>query len=277
MIEQILKNLVEEKQRMGLDKAVISNLLKEILQFYLLDFIYNSSYGQNLIFTGGSALRVCFGMNRLSEDLDFDLEWQKEIDKKKLAQEVLVYFREKFGFSKIEAKIAGRQKKIYLKFPILYDLGISQKSASDKLYVKIEIASNISSYYQTEFTPVAKLNLNFIVKNYILETLMASKIITILRRTFEKGKGGKITFKGRDYYDLLWFFQKGIKPDMRRLKDVLGFENKKKIYLELEKKIRKIKLAYLKEDLLPLFEDGRFIENYCRNYKKMIEKYLDIH
>lgn len=274
MVEQILKNLVDEKKREGLGNDVIRNLLKGILQFYVLDFIYNSFYSKNLIFTGGSALRVCFGLNRLSEDIDLDLDWEKEINKEKLTKEIVDYFKKRLSFPKIEATISGREKKIYLRFPILYDLGVAQKPESNKLYVKIEIVDNISQYYQTEFVPVAIFNLNFLVRTYTLETSMASKIIAILRRTFKKGKGNKITFKGRDYYDLLWFLQKKIEPDVKRLKDVLGITDKREICPMLWGKIKRINPAYLQEDILPLFEDGRFIENYCRNYKEMAKKYL---
>lgn len=274
MIEQILKDLVFEKKKQGLANDVIRNLLKESLQFYVLDYIYNSTLGQSLIFTGGSALRICYGLNRLSEDLDFDLDKNKNIDKEKIVSDILDYFKKRQYFSKIEASISGQEEKIYLKFPILYDLGVAKRPESDKLYVKIETAKNISEYYQSEFIPLSKFNLNFVIKAYTLETLMASKIIAILKRTFKKGRGDKITFKGRDYYDLLWFLQKKINPDIKRLNDVLKINDKKEVYSALWGKIEKISQAYLKEDLLPLFEDGRFIENYCQNYKEMVKKYL---
>ena len=274
MLEQILKNLIKEKKKEGIAKDIIRNLLKETLQFYVLDFIYNSAYGRNLIFCGGSTLRICYDLNRLSEDLDFDLMKEEKINKEQLVKDILSYFKKRWNFQKIEAAISGKEKKIYLKFSVLYDLGLTKKPESEKLYVKLEIASNISKYYETEFIPISKFNLNFIVRSYTLESLMASKIIAVLRRTFKKGRGDKITFKGRDYYDLLWFLQKGIQPDMKRLSDVLNLNSKKQIYKKLWQKVKKIKLKYLKEDILPLFEDGRFIENYCRNYKKMTEKYL---
>ena len=274
MLDQILKNLVAEKKKQGLANDVIGNLLKEALQFYALDFIYNSVYGQNLIFTGGSALRICYGLNRLSEDLDFDLEQGEKIDKERLVKDALDYFKKRLDFPKIEATISGKEKKIYLKFSILYDLGLARKPESEKLYVKLEIAENISKYYQTEFIPVSKFNLNFVVRIYTLETMMASKIIALLKRTFRKGRGDKITFKGRDYYDLLWFLQKGISPETKRLSDVLAIADKKEIYRQLWRKVEKIDPVYLREDILPLFEDRRFIEKYCQNYKEMVKKYL---
>jgi predicted nucleotidyltransferase component of viral defense system len=115
MLEQILKTLIDEKKRQGLTNDVIRNILKEILQFYSLDFIYNSVYGKDLIFTGGSALRICYGLNRLSEDLDFDLEEDKKIDKELLVNDIINYFKKRLSFQKIEATISGKEKKIYLK------------------------------------------------------------------------------------------------------------------------------------------------------------------
>lgn len=274
MLEEIFNNIVLEKKRQGLDNALIRNILKEAIQCYVLDFVYNSSYGRDLIFCGGSCLRFCFGLNRLSEDLDFDLERQKQIDKEKFTSDISDYFRKNLNFSNLEIKISGIEKKIYLKFPILYELNLAKKPESEKLYVKVEIQKNISKYYQTEFAPFSRFNLNFIIKNYKLETLMASKIIAVLRRTFKKGKENKITFKGRDYYDLLWFFQQKIKPNMKRIKDVLDISSKRELQRALVGKVKKIKLAYLEEDLVNLFEDSRFIKKYSKNYKSLIEKYL---
>lgn len=274
MIEEILNNIVLEKKKEGLDNALIRNILKEAIQCYILDFVYNSSYGKNLIFCGGSCLRFCFGLNRLSEDLDFDLEWQKEINKEKFTSDILNYFKKNLNFTKIETKISGVEEKIYLKFPILYELGAAKRPESEKLYVKVEIQKNISKYYQTEFALFSRFNLNFIIKNYTLKTLMASKIIAVLRRTFKKGKEDKITFKGRDYYDLLWFFQQKIKPNMKRIKDVLNVSSKKELQRALLEKVKKIKLTYLEEDIINLFEDSRFIKKYSKNYKLLIEKYL---
>lgn len=127
MLEQILKTLVNEKKKQGLINDVIKNFLKETLQFYALDFICNSVYGQDLIFTGGSALRIFYGLNRLSEDLDFNLGQGKKIDKEQLVEDILTYFKKRLSFPKIEATISGKEKKIYLKFPILYDLGLAGK------------------------------------------------------------------------------------------------------------------------------------------------------
>ena len=48
------------------------NILKEYLQYKILNIIYNSKYSSKLNFLGGTALRIIYGNTRFSEDLDFD-------------------------------------------------------------------------------------------------------------------------------------------------------------------------------------------------------------
>ncbi len=46
--------------------------MKEVLQAYVLDYLYNHPSYRRLNFYGGTCLHVVYGLNRLSEDLDFD-------------------------------------------------------------------------------------------------------------------------------------------------------------------------------------------------------------
>ncbi len=46
--------------------------LKELLQAYTLDFIYNHAEYRRLNFYGGTCLHTVYGLNRLSEDIDLD-------------------------------------------------------------------------------------------------------------------------------------------------------------------------------------------------------------
>ncbi|MDD4122708.1 MAG: nucleotidyl transferase AbiEii/AbiGii toxin family protein [Candidatus Pacebacteria bacterium] len=274
MILQELKTIVDNKIQADIPKEAIRNLLKQHLQYYFLNFLYNSDYGRHLIFIGGSALRVCYGLNRLSEDIDMDIEKGATINKKELAEDILKYFKQKFLFNNLEYSISGHYEKIYFKFPILKELGLAADNDSDKLYVKLEISDAISGSYTTELTAISALGFNFIIRNYNLETLMASKICAIFTRKYFKGKDDNYNFKGRDYFDLLWYLQKGIIPNMEFIKDTLKIDNLEELYLKLNDLVQKINIKYLKEDLVPLFEDGAFIEKYCENYKTMAQQFL---
>ena len=48
------------------------NILREYLQYKILEIIFNSKYAQDLIFLGGTVLRIVYNNSRFSEDLDFD-------------------------------------------------------------------------------------------------------------------------------------------------------------------------------------------------------------
>lgn len=274
MLIDDLQTVVEGAKRNKLSTPLTRNLLKEVLQYYVLVYIYASDYGKKLIFTGGSCLRICYGLNRLSEDLDFDLVMGIEINKQQLADDLVKYFKSDLQYKDIEVNIAGRGEKIYLKFPILRELGLAEKrDEMKKLFVKVELDKNPSQNYQTDLTPIAKYNLNFLVRSYDLSSLMANKIAAVLSRTWQKGKS-KITFKGRDYYDLLWLLQKGIQPNMLRLRDSTRIKSKKELVSKLKSKTKSISMSYLKEDLINLFEDSKFVAEITKNYRVLVDKYI---
>lgn len=47
-------------------------LLKEYLQLVILDYLSTTPYIRNMVFIGGTNLRLVKGIDRFSEDLDFD-------------------------------------------------------------------------------------------------------------------------------------------------------------------------------------------------------------
>src|SRR3989338_6603794 len=53
-------------------RAFKESILKEYLQYKILNSIFNSEYASKLAFLGGTALRIVYGSTRFSEDLDFD-------------------------------------------------------------------------------------------------------------------------------------------------------------------------------------------------------------
>ena len=269
MLEQELKRITQELKGKNIRAEVIKNYLKEYLQLVVLEFIYSSDY-QDLIFTGGSCLRFCYGLNRLSEDLDLDVS--KKIDKQKLKKELLKYFKEKLKYQDLEASISGKSQKIYLKFPLLENLNLVKSGESKKLYLKLEIEKTSNKKFKTEKTPVIQKNFSFFVNNYDLPSLMSGKIAALLKRSFKKGKGDKITFKGRDYYDLISYLSKAVVPNMPYLKELTGLSDLEAVFKALDKKIKKINLVYLRQDIESLFENRAFVEQFTRNFKTLYQK-----
>ena len=58
-------------QRRGIEAGMDQNLMKEAIHLHLLSALSEAGILQHVIFQGGTALRLCYGGERYSEDLDF--------------------------------------------------------------------------------------------------------------------------------------------------------------------------------------------------------------
>lgn len=237
MLEEILKTIVLEKKKEGMREPLILNSLREYLQYLVLSYLYNSPDFKKLIFKGGSCLRICFSLPRLSEDLDFD----GKVDLLKL-ESFLKEKIKKAGFLALETKIQG-EGRLYLKFPVLKNLGLAEKGESDKLFVKIEIGKDKLANGQFAFTPVSQKGFNFLILHYDLPSLFSGKINAILERLWFP----------LDFYDLWWFLQKE-KALSKRIKRVTPY-----------------KLAF---DLQNFLSDTEFVNDFAKNYQEIVGKYL---
>lgn len=245
------------------------NLLKEYLQILVLDFIYSHKDYSQLVFYGGSCLSHCYGLPRLSEDLDF-VDLKKEIKLKELAKELASHLKEKFN---LDVKILIQKFRLYLKFSMLKELGLAEKGESDLLFLKIEIFSQFDfcPSCKVEMAPLFKFNKSLLVRVFDLSTLMATKIQAVLRRKWIKtGKNGEILarVKGRDYFDLLWYLDKGIKPNLACLEDKKMADLKK----TLAQAVGQVDEKSIQIDLEPLIADANFVNNLSKNLKEILQR-----
>ena len=70
-LTQALQHVLETRDP-ALPNDVKRILLKEALQAYVLEYLYNHPTYRRLNFYGGTCLHVVYNLNRLSEDLDLD-------------------------------------------------------------------------------------------------------------------------------------------------------------------------------------------------------------
>jgi len=78
-------------QRRGIEAGMDQNLMKEAIHLHLLSALSEAGVLQHVVFQGGTALRLCYGGERYSEDLDFvcgkagaylkDVEFDALVDK----------------------------------------------------------------------------------------------------------------------------------------------------------------------------------------------------
>lgn len=264
-----LKNLLN-KEKLGSD-LYKRTLTKEYFQFFVLDFIYSSDKYSQLVFYGGSALAQCYKLARLSEDLDF-VDIDSKIDLDELGNDLEIYFKKELG---LVATKKVQKFRIYLKFPILKELGLVGvgKLKSDLLNLKVEVFKGFDfcEDFDLELKPVFRHNQSVLIKTFDLSTLMSTKIRAVLYRNWEKvNKQGKtvISVKGRDYFDLMWYLQQGISPN---LKCIEGIDNLTTLKEKLLEKINKVDPASIKLDLESFISDSKFIEKLSYNIKEILK------
>lgn len=271
MIIEEMKSLINKQSIQNKSNLYIRSLLKEFLQIYVLNFVYlNPLYSKVFVFTGGTCLRHCFGLNRLSEDLDFDLK--NEIDVIALKNEVEMYFKTEFMYKDLQVAVLQKGRQLLLKFPVLRELELASGSESDLLYVKMDLSLMVSEIYGENTTLKSVNNFNYLVTHYDLPSLMANKMATILTRQRFLGKENIKVIKGRDYFDLLWFLDKKVYPNLNRLNDLLDASYSMEQLMNLIDD--KVKIAsttsiqYLKQDLLPFIDNPLILDGYAENFQE---------
>jgi len=271
IIENAIKNRISETSGSSL---FIRNVLKEELQNFVLNFIYTSKY-KNLIFTGGTCLRKNYGLNRLSEDLDFDFVDEFDIDQ--FAENVIEYFQKTLEYRLVTAKISTNRQSIYLKFPILKELGLlGNQGTPEDLFLRCDFSKINTKIYGTETNLIKAGQYEFFNLSYDLPTLFANKIVATIERIYFKGKYQKVSSKGRDIYDIFWLLQLSaktsfsLKPNKERMLKLLKLNSSLEIKSLLKKKINLVEEDYLYQDLLPLLESKGLLDSFKQNFKKDI-------
>ena len=278
MSEQITASLkkrlddMDKSFRVGAEAS--RNVLKEELQYYILNFIYHDSRYRDSIMYGGSALRIIHGLDRMSVDLDFEI--QHVVTKKfleELKERVETYFSRTYdvGTGLLVVKVVGTRGLI-LKFNIGEELSLGYHSK--QIHVKIDLNHFVASGAVIERRPINRGQLSFVIITYNMAALMASKLAAIFLRG-KRGVGQDIfEEKGRDIYDLLWYMGKKVVPDFDYLlANGIDVGNPRLLFDKLTRQINKVNNENLKQDLTPLFLDQTYIANWLKNWR---ESYLTL-
>lgn len=266
----VMEKLINESKFQN--RVFKRNVLKDYLQILVLDFIYSSKKHKDLVFYGGSCLAHCFSLPRLSEDLDF-VDIAKLTDLNILAKDIALFVKKELG---IDIKTSVQKFRIYLKFPLLRDLGLAGKSESDLLFLKIEVFKDFEycTKCNTEITPLFKFNRSILVRTFDISTLMATKINAVLRRVWiKKDKTGRevARVKGRDYFDLMWYLEKGIKPN---IDCIIGVDDMGALKKKLLENVAMLDKDSIKMDLEPLIEDATFVDNFSCNIEEILKRQI---
>jgi len=184
--------------------------LREIIQEVALLGLWRAKFFEHAAFYGGTALRILYGLDRFSEDLDFSLlapspDFNLARYTASLEEELLA-----FGFNvrveMVDKAVESAVQSAFLKANTRNELLVieageeltGQVAAGQVLKVKIEVDTDPPPGFTTS-TRYLLQPIPFAVRSYSLPDLFAGKMHAILFRKW------KNRVKGRDWYDLIWY------------------------------------------------------------------------
>ena len=267
------------KEHSSLPEPARWNLCREYLQIIVLKSIFGSAMGRDLVFQGGTCLRLCHNLKRFSEDLDFSRAGQdSHYAFEKLHKGVLTdLHRQGYAVSGNCAQDKIVQKAFVRVAGLPESFGFSM-TKDQKLAIKIEVDVRPPQAGVMETYFVSKLGELFPVLQYDLPTLFAGKVLAVLFRPYDRG---------RDYYDLIWFLSRRITGNMPYLMSGWSQATRnplpartswKEILLKVKEKVKKVDASSLLKDLRPFLEDpadAAWIAKYPDVFEQLLREQPD--
>lgn len=186
--------------------------LREILQQTALLGLERCGFFEKAAFYGGTALRILYGLDRFSEDLDFTLlKADKNFDFTPFLEGMQKELSA-FGFNmEITTKVKSIETSIISAF---------MKINTIELYLAIEEEKKAQNTNHNEKVQI-KLEIDidppkypFRVENHLVLNPTTFYVLTLDKRDLFAGKMSAILYrawkgrvKGRDWYDLIWYIQ----------------------------------------------------------------------
>ena len=249
----MLNNYILESLKLSNPKNIyeFENAFREISQKIILYALAQTSFFKNVAFYGGTCLRIFHGLDRFSEDLDFQViseDYKLDFDQymSKCITVLESYGLKSIVYSKSDYD-SGEVRRRYIKISH-YDIaseyfGKINMNKEKLLSIKIEVS--------TVFIPGAKYEMkllnsplfsNIYCFNY--ESLFAGKLNALITRNWRERT------KGRDYYDYMFYVSHNIKINLDYLKNKLEYS--------LNKDTSDYTIDYIKELLKGKFEQTDF-------------------
>jgi len=224
-----IKSLYPDIQ--GFDRSV----LREYLQYKILDIIFKTDIGSKLSFLGGTAIKICYGSLRFSEDLDFDnfgltekeFESLSAVIKRELALE---------GYEVEVKNVFKGAFRCYIKIPKLLFENQLADMEGEKITIQLDTAPHGVAYNPDKFL-LQKFDVFRMIRLTPIDIILSQKVAAIL---------GRKRAKGRDFYDVVYLMgQTDFNYDYLQ----------KKLKIKNESELKKILLRAAPDNMKDLLRD----------------------
>ena len=262
----------------------ILSALREIMQEITLAGLSRTDFFEKGAFYGGTALRIFYGLDRYSEDLDFSLlKPDAAFSIEPYFDAILNEFKSLGLTVSIKEKIKTKRTAIdsaFLKAETIWQEIVLEDVIKETgvrsnrtLKIKIEVDRQPPLNFETEEKLLLR-PFSFYVKCFTKPSLFAGKMHALLFRKW------KNRVKGRDWYDLEWYIKKGIPLDVNhfltRARDTNDWQDEaisnEQVVELLKNKIESISFKGITEDVVRFIKNDEAIKIWSPEYfKDLIE------
>ena len=285
-MNSVISEMLKKYQTTGLtDKK---NAIKEIMQEIVLCGLSRAGFFKKAAFYGGTALRIFYGLDRFSEDLDFSLiSPDPEFDlsayfptlKKELASyglNVEIAEKEKTHDSAIRSAFLKGNTKEHILLFYASDSIANEIAHNESIRIKFEVDTNPPTGANVEHK-YRLLPAPYEITLYDAPSLFAGKAHAVICRAW------KNRVKGRDLYDYVFYLSRGVSLNICHLKarlvqsgvwkeeDAFTVEDAKRL---LCARFDSIDYEQAKEDVKPFVKDTAALDLWGADFFKQITEML---
>jgi predicted nucleotidyltransferase component of viral defense system len=212
-------------------------MLKEYILVLILDFLSTTPFIKKIVFIGGTHLRLVKGIDRFSEDMDFDC---KDFSKEEFMEmtDAVISFLKRYG---LQVEVRDRENKNLkafrrnIHFPrLLLETGLSGHK-EERFLIKIECEDQQLAY-KPVLVNIKGCGFYFPFPVPPDKVICSMKISAMLSRR-----------KGRDFYDSMFLLAQ-TKPDYSFLAERSGIHNVEELKTEVSKILETTDLNKKKRD-----------------------------
>lgn len=179
-----------------------SFILREYLQYKILEILFDGPYAGKFCFLGGTCLRLVHNNTRFSEDLDFDNFQISEADFSDVSQGIKIGL-EREGYQIEMKQVIKGAYHCHIRFPgLLFEQGLSGFK-EEKILIQLDTEPQHFDF-QPEIFVLNKFDVTARIFTTPLDLLLAQKFTALCQRKKSKG---------RDFFDIVFLLSKSVKPN----------------------------------------------------------------
>lgn len=237
-------------------------ILREYLQYKILEIIFESEYATKLSFLGGTCLRIIYNNTRFSEDLDFDnfnLSSSEFESITKIVKNELI----RLGYSVEMRNVEKGAFHCYIKFPeLLYREGLSGH-VEEKILIQLDTESHDFDYKPNQ-PIINKFDVFTQINSTPKSLLLAQKFFAVINRKRNKG---------RDFFDIVFLLGQNVTPNYNYLSLKININKAEDLRKLVVEKCSSLDMQEMANDVKPFLFNSKDVKKVAlfTEYIKHVE------